>query len=813
MNRLHFFLSSVAILFCCHVALAQDPNVATTVVSTDIVGVNFTVDGQTYNAPVTFTWPKGSKHELRFPGNVGANEQLQDLAGLDFTFSGWTDSTGLLAQGSSPDLTITADPSITSYKATVAVKYKVTLLIADGPPNGPLGPSVCGAPGDFTTGPVRAGIVIFNGTCYWNNVTLYLAAGPVTLNAFPYPGFVFDGWSTNLGPTDAYLRTYNIKGPVTLAPRFSAGRRVKFITDPTGFKVTIDRADVPTPYQLPCEPFNIQVPLVPYQTHDGASALCIGEFDFGYNTKHSIGAPSPQSDPNGNLFVFDSFSNGAGQNAIYTALPGASVDTITAKFVPGARVSISTSPVPLKLKIDGRDDWTAYNFVWKIGGTYNVSAPAEQFDASGRKYVFKGWSNGGAATQDVTVDSKLLVSGGYRLVAMYDLLPRATVQANLPGVTVRVDGKDCAAPCNIDRPSGSTVTVSAPASLPLTNVTRYDFAAWQDGVRTSDRTITFNTDLQNVNVNYIRSNKLTFVSDPMDGAILETSPASPDGFFRADQQVTVKVTPRGGFKFRRWDGDLFSTNPVETVSMNFPRIVRALLDRIPFIAPAGVRNAAGDTPVSAVAPGSIVSIYGANLAPRFEVGPSSPLAQTIAGATVFLGDRLLPLIYVSPDQINAVLPSDIAPGDYTLTVRMDGVPDVGGAFTAVRNAPGLFINQLNNRSYILALHEDGTTITPDSPAHRNEVVTVLGTGFGPLTRQMPEGFVIPDSPAVALADTSEITAGSLKLQPTFAGAAPGFVGVDAIKFRITGDLPTAAAVDFRVTINGVDSNTLLLPLE
>jgi uncharacterized protein (TIGR03437 family) len=808
MNRSYLLLSSVALLFCCPM-FAQD---AKTVVSTDIVGVNFTVDGQTYNAPVTFTWPKGSKHEIRFPGNVGPNEQLNDLAGLDFTFSGWVDSTGLLAQGQNPDITITADPAITSYKATVAVKYKVTLLITEGPANGPLSPAICGAPGDFNTGPLRPGIVIFNGTCYWNNVTLYLPAQTLTLNAFPYPGFVFDGWTTNLGPTDAFLRTYELKGPVTLAPRFLAGRRVKFVTDPTGFKVTIDRADVPTPYRLPCEDFNLQPPLAPYQPHNGASALCIGEFDFGFNSKHTIGAPSPQLDPTGNYFVFDGFSNGAGQNTVYTALPGANVDTIIAKFAPGARVSIATLPVPLKLKVDGREDWPAYNFVWKIGGTYNVSAPAEAFDGTGRKYAFKGWSNGGPATQDVLVDSKLLVSGGFRLTATYDLLPRAIVQATQPGVTIRVDGKDCPAPCNIDRPAGATASVSAPASIPVSNLTRYDFTTWQDGVRTPDRTITFNTDLQNVNVSYIRSNKLTFVSDPMDGAILESIPSSPDGFYPSDQRITVKVTPKGGYKFRRWDGDLFSANPLETLAMNFPRTIRAMLDKVPFIAPAGVRNAAADTPSGAVAARSIVSIYGINLAPRFEVGPSSPLAQTIAGATVFVGDRLLPLIYVSPDQINAVLPSDLAPGDYSLTIRVDGVQDVGGNFKVVRNAPGLFINQLNNQSYVLAFHEDGSTITPDSPARRNEIVTVYGTGFGPLARQMPDGFVVPDTLVLSLADGADITAGSLKIQPTFTGAAPGYVGVDAIKFRVA-NLPAAAAIDFRITVNGADSNTLLLPLE
>ena len=87
--------------------------------------------------------------------------------------------------------------------------------------------------------------------------------------------------------------------------------------------------------------------------------------------------------------------------------------------------------------------------------------------------------------------------------------------------------------------------------------------------------------------------------------------------------------------------------------MVVPRVVTAQFDRVPFIAPAGIKNAAGDTPVDGVAPGSIISIYGASIATRLEIGPSNPLAQSLAGVLVLLGDRLIPLI-ISPNQISSV---------------------------------------------------------------------------------------------------------------------------------------------------------------
>src|SRR5262249_28900620 len=149
--------------------------------------------------------------------------------------------------------------------------------------------------------------------------------------------------------------------------------------------------------------------------------------------------------------------------------------------------------------------------------------------------------------------------------------------------------------------------------------------------------------------------------------------------------------------------------------------------------------------VTAVAAGSIVSIYGVNLTTDYVAGPNSPLKQALGNVTVTAGGRLLPLVFVSPDQINAQLPPDLTAGDYKLTVDADGNPDVSTLFTVTRNAPGLYNKVIDDQAYGLFLHENGDPITTDSPAHRNETVTLLGTGFGPLLQMSPEGFPVPES--------------------------------------------------------------------
>src|SRR5262249_39205061 len=158
-------------------------------------------------------------------------------------------------------------------------------------------------------------------------------------------------------------------------------------------------------------------------------------------------------------------------------------------------------------------------------------------------------------------------------------------------------------------------------------------------------------------------------------------------------------------------------------------------------------NAAGQTPQAGVAPGSIVSIFGVNLAKDTVVAPDGLLPQTLGGLTVRVGDRLLPLLFVSPQQINLQLPDGMPAGNQVVTISPSGAAEVRAPFTVVRNAPGLFPVAADGQAMAMAMHEDGSAVTADAPAKSGELLTVYGTGFGPAERARPEGFPVPQSPA------------------------------------------------------------------
>ena len=809
MNRI-----SLLALFVLTCFAVEAQTFSTTTIETSPIGATFFVDGQQYNNAATFTWPTGSKHIVSFlldpaQPNQPTGVQTTTDGATQYVFGGWADNAGLLIPSTDPVQTITADPRITTLTAKLSVAYRVFVNFFNPGTNTPQNPIICGSPGVNASNQTLPGVVFVGSTCYASSVSTFIAAGSVVkLNAIPFPGFVFTGWLFNSGPLNTYLTSITVNGAISLTPVFAAGKRVHFLTDPVGLNVEVDHGIVPTrsSSDVTTCPFNEFLAVAP---QFGVPALCFGDFDFADGSKHVITAPSPQI-IQGHWWVFDSFTNGMKANSIYTATNISTPDTLTATFQPGATATFNTNPPGLQLNVDGRQNWPSYNFVWEIGSTHQVAAPSSSFSAGGRQYTFQGWSNGGSAAQTITVDQNA-VNNGIRVTANYSVLSRVLVQSVPSGLTVQVDGTGCQTPCTLDRQNGVTMHVTAPTQIPMGTGARLDFASWSDG-GASDHTFTVSQDYTTLTLTYNNSYQLAATSNPAGGVSFQLSPASPDMFFPQNTQVTVTAVPNPGFKFLRWGGALAGTYPSGTITMTAPESVVAQMNAIPFIPPSGVINAVGSTPSAAVAPGSIISIYGQGLAPGLAAGTVNPLSQTLNGVTVTVDDLILGLLFVSPQQINAQVPSILSDGQYTLNVQVAGQSPVSATFTVARDAPGLFFNTVNSQQYALALHPDGTAVTTDSPASAGETISVLGTGFGPYGATIVDGF-FPPVPAPALTDSLAISIGGQNPAPTWSGAALGFVGISVTNFQVPAGLSSGTSVPLNVTVNGAASNTVMLPIQ
>jgi len=132
---------------------------------------------------------------------------------------------------------------------------------------------------------------------------------------------------------------------------------------------------------------------------------------------------------------------------------------------------------------------------------------------------------------------------------------------------------------------------------------------------------------------------------------------------------------------------------------------------------ASAAAAAGFSNAGALAPGSWVTIYGSSLAsdtrawtPSDFVGGIAPLS--LDGVTVTVGGHSAFVSYISPQQINALLPSDVPPGPQALIVGNANGTSAPYGITLEPTAPGLWTPQsfnIGGTQYVGAVFADFTT--------------------------------------------------------------------------------------------------------
>ncbi len=749
---------------------------------TNPTGLQFVVDGQPYLEPVTLLWPQGSKHSI-----VATSPQTTQATGLQQAQTVYTLGQPVSNLGPIADLgSITADPSLTYIELPYNVSYDVSLDFFTPPPNVscalvpppcPIG-RICPCPG----------FVILNGTTYVQNTQLLIGAGgTVTAEAHPNPGWVFGGWLPVPGSgntSEAFQNTWTVNGPMIIYPIFTQAisTTVTVQSNPTGLEVLVDR----TPYYG-----NVQL-------------------DWGLGSVHQLGGISPQYDTSGNLWVFDSWSDGGAYSHSYT-VPSVVTQHITliATYNTGTLVTFLTNPAGLALTVDGRQNYPNYTFAWVPGSTHTVSAPATQVDANGNTWAFQSWSNGGPETQQILVSG---VAANNRYTAVYQPAGTININSNPSGVAMQVDAQACPTPCTVAKAVGTTVQVVAPENSSAGVGERLDFEGWSDGAPAS-RSVTVAAQPVNLAASYKLRYQLQTSSNPPNGAAWTTTPPSFDSYFDPNTRVEVSVTTKPGFQFLDWSGNASGSYPSALVVMSAPQTVVAELNPVPYIAPGGIMNGAAQTRNTAVAPGSAVAIYGINLASNNLASPASLLATTLDSVTVRVDGETVPLFFVSPGQDNIQLPSNLTIGDHTLTVHIDGKPDASEQFTAARNAPGLYNTLVNQEAFAVATHADGSAISATSPARRGEVVTLYGTGFGPYHPQPADGVAVPSGTKYTLEDAAVLLMGDQQIEPVWAGAAAGKVGVAIVQLKIDDSIPHDTNVSLILSVNGAESNSVLLPVE
>jgi len=224
----------------------------------------------------------------------------------------------------------------------------------------------------------------------------------------------------------------------------------------------------------------------------------------------------------------------------------------------------------------------------------------------------------------------------------------------------------------------------------------------------------------------------------------------------------------------------------------------------PFINPVEIWNAASFAPISnSVAPGEYLSIFGTGLSTTTTPAPSLPLTTNLGGVQVMVNGVAAPLGYVSPTQINLVVPFGTSGAFATFQVFTNNKPSNQVTVYTNASAPGVFSLTSNGGSFAPGIgpaavtHADGSLVTQSSPAVAGETLVLYLTGLGAVSPTVPDGAAAPSNPlsyatdlaiGVDIQDQNGNIYSSTNLP--FAGLAPGFAGLYQINFVVPSGVPT-----------------------
>jgi len=230
----------------------------------------------------------------------------------------------------------------------------------------------------------------------------------------------------------------------------------------------------------------------------------------------------------------------------------------------------------------------------------------------------------------------------------------------------------------------------------------------------------------------------------------------------------------------------------------------------PVISAGGAVSAASLTAHQPLAPGSFVSIFGANLSAGQSQSSGVPYAMQLGATQVFLGGQQLPLQFAASGQVNAIIPFGVPPNSTQQMIVMNGPAiSVPEPVVIAPAEPAVFTQDYSGTGagIVVGTHPDQTTFIVDTnhPLSAGDVATIYCAGLGPVNPAATAGTAAPLSPLSYTTNTVTVTMGGMNAPVTFAGLAPGYVGLYQINATVPSGITPGSGVPLVITEAGQSS--------
>jgi uncharacterized protein (TIGR03437 family) len=208
-----------------------------------------------------------------------------------------------------------------------------------------------------------------------------------------------------------------------------------------------------------------------------------------------------------------------------------------------------------------------------------------------------------------------------------------------------------------------------------------------------------------------------------------------------------------------------------------------------------VLNAASFT--TAVAPGTWVTIFGNGLASDIAIGQTTPYPVQLNGVTVTVGGVAAPVSYVSPTQVNALIPYEAATVSATQRVTAPVIVTNGSAASApfnislTRSAPAIYTKNSAGTGDAIAFDSN---FQPVTNADNGPIILYLN-GLGPTNPPIATAALGASAePLNRAQDGVSVSLGDVSATVLYAGVAPMYQGIYQINVLPNGPLSNRLTV-------------------
>ena len=225
---------------------------------------------------------------------------------------------------------------------------------------------------------------------------------------------------------------------------------------------------------------------------------------------------------------------------------------------------------------------------------------------------------------------------------------------------------------------------------------------------------------------------------------------------------------------------------------------------------------------SVIAPGSIASAFGRQVGASTAQATSLPLPTTLGGVSIDVTDSanamgMASLFYVSPNQINFVVPDATKTGMATVKILGGNSSPVSADVQVATVAPGLFTANgagVGVAAAIAIRRDIATQTDTQVPVYQcnANACSSIGIGMGPDATVFLELFGTGIKGRSSLANVTA-TIGGESVDVLFAGAQGQFPGLDQVNLALPQGLHTRGETDVVLTVDGHVANSVRVNLK